>query len=83
MKMDDHAIPFSAFDLDVGVRLGKSPSMEAHVHKVCASAFAHLRLISRIKRSFSKQSCFAIHALVLSRIDYCPPLLYGINQKLL
>ena len=56
--------------------------MGPHVKRVSKSAFYHLRLISRIRRflNFSATKTL-VHALVLSRIDYCNSLLAGLPEK--
>ena len=78
------SIPLSKTVRDLGVTVDSSLSWQPHVGRVCATAFSYLRLISRMRRSLSRKHRLAsIHALVLSRLDYCAPLFVGISDKLL
>jgi hypothetical protein len=69
---------------NLGVWLDPCLSMEHHIDKVCQSSFSYLRAISRIRRCLDSEICAkAVHALVLSRIEYCCSVLYGVNKKLM
>jgi hypothetical protein len=68
---------------DLGFYLDPSLSMEAHVTKSSAGAFAYLKVISRVRKSLNKESLMLlINSLVLSRIDFCAVLLHNITAKL-
>jgi hypothetical protein len=68
---------------NLGILLDKHMSLENHVNSVSRSAFSHIRLISRIRRSLTVNSCaMLVNALVFSRLDYCGSLFYGITAKL-
>ena len=56
-------------------------SMETHINKVCSSGFYYLHNLRRIRKYLS-QDCLAtlIHAFVLSLLDYCNSLMYGLPQ---
>ena len=59
-------------------------SMEAHVRNVCSSAFYHLHHISRIRDVLAiKTAAAVVQALVISRLDYCNSLLYGLPSTLI
>ena len=55
--------------------------MNANVNKTCNSSFFHLHNIRRIRKYLSTESAkLLVHAFVISRIDYCNSLLYGLPQ---
>ena len=54
-------------------------SMAKNVSRVCQMAYCQLRSIAIVRRSITTASCRTIvHALVMSRLDYCNALLYGL-----
>ena len=54
-------------------------SMKTAINKTCQSGLYHLRDIGRIKRFLSFEDRKSIvQAIVMSRIDYCNSLLYGV-----
>jgi hypothetical protein len=56
--------------------------MDGHVTRMCKNAI-NLRLICRCRPFLTRQtSAILVHALVMSRIDYCSSLLYGISVGL-
>ena len=58
--------------------------MEAHVRNVCSSAFYHFYHISRIRDVLDiKTAATVVQALVISRLDYCNSLLYGLPSTLI
>ena len=64
---------------DIGVWFDSTMSMAKNVSRVCQMAYCQLRSIARIRRSITTASCRTIvHALVMSRLDYCNALLYGL-----
>jgi hypothetical protein len=82
MKIGDDVIPSSEFVRDLGVYLDQHLSMDRHVNHVVSTSFSYIRLISRIRRSLSKNVCKQlVHALVFSRLDYCSSLFYGLPKK--
>ena len=73
---------------DIGVWFDSAMSMAKNVSRVCQMAYCQLRSIARIRRSITTTACRTIvHALVMSRLDYCNAVLYGLHdaqlQKLL
>lgn len=53
--------------------------MSSHISKQCASAFYHLHNISRICKFLSTDTTKAlVHVFVISHVDYCNSLLYGL-----
>ena len=64
---------------DIGVWFESTMSMAKNVSRVCQMAYCQLRCIARIRRSITTAACRTIvHALVMSRLDYCNALLYGL-----
>ena len=59
-------------------------SMQAHVKKICETAYFYLRNINSIRKLLSQQDTDKlIHAFVSSRLDCGNALLYGIPKNLL
>ena len=64
---------------DIGVLFDSAMSMAKNVSRVCQMAYCQLRSIARIRRSITTTACRTIvHALVMSRLDYCNAVLYGL-----
>jgi hypothetical protein len=80
----DSVITSSASVRNLGVTFGSTLSMEAHVNKVCRSAYAQLRNIGQIRRYLTSDAAKSLtNGLVTSRLDYCNSLLYGLPQSTL
>ena len=78
------SIPSVSQCRNLGVILDSGLTMEPQVRSVCKSALYHLRLIARIRRFLNSSATKAlVHALVLSRIDYCNSLYAGLPTKAL
>ena len=64
---------------NLGIIFDDNMCMDAHVKKICQSAYFHLRNISTIRKLLSYEAAkTVINALVTSRIDNCNSLLYGL-----
>ena len=60
----------------------KNLNMLTHINKTCSYAFYHLHNIQRIRKYLTRQSVESlIHAFVMSKIDYCNGLLYGLPSS--
>ena len=58
--------------------------MEKHVNRVTRSCYHQIRMIGRIRKCISRDTCRAlVHAAITSRLDYGNVLLYGVPQSLL
>jgi hypothetical protein len=67
---------------DLGFLIDSELRYDSHVNKVCRDAFAHLKVIARIRKSLPKSSLLLlVNALVFSRIDYCGVILYNVSEK--
>ena len=59
-------------------------SMATHITIICASSFYYIYNIRRIRKYLSQQSTETlVHACIMSRLDYCNGLLYGLPDCLL
>ena len=66
---------------NLGVIFDNHLTLDAHVRKVCSTAYFHLRNISSIRGTFRLDLAVAlVHASVSSRLDYCNSLLCGISN---
>ena len=70
----------SAAVRDLGVTLDSALRLDCHVSNVVRSSYAHLSKIARIRRYLTAE---AAKNLVISRLDYCNVILYGISGTLL
>ena len=69
---------------NLGVIFDHAMSLQQHVDSLCRSAFYQLHCIGRIRRYLDVDSTKRlVHALVLSRLDCCNSLLYGLPQALI
>jgi hypothetical protein len=67
---------------DLGVMVDNHLSMDSHVLKVTKSAFFFLRMIGKVRRYLSPfHATLLVHALALSRIEFCASLFLGIKKK--
>ena len=61
---------------DIGVWFDSAISMAKNVSRVCQMAYCQLRSIAKIRGSITTAACRTIvHALVMSRLDYCNAIL--------
>ena len=73
----------SSFLKNLGIFIYEKLSMNSHIthYKICNISFYYLHNIKRIRKHLSRNSTETlIHAFVLSRLDYCNSLLYGMPQ---
>jgi hypothetical protein len=83
LTINGDTIPAKSSVRDLGVHLDSSLSMETQVNITCRSAFHYLKVISRQRPYLDKRNAaMLIQSLVLSRLDFCAPLLCGITKKL-
>src|SRR6218665_969942 len=67
---------------DLGLLLDSKLSMSKHIGSVTKAFFFHLRRIRQIKRCLNEHCLHVlVQALVLSRIDYCNSVLYGLPNS--
>ena len=69
---------------NLGVIMDQYMDMSSHVASVCKVCYHRLRSIWKIRQFLTKESTkILVHAMVISKLDYCNSLLYGINQYLI
>ena len=69
---------------NLGLYQDNQLTMERHVNFICRSANFHLCRIGSIRRYLTTDSWKSlVHALVMSRLDYCNNLLYGLSKTLM
>ena len=84
LTIGDEVVNCSSTAKDIGVTLEVSLSMTQHVTAVCKSAFFHLHNISKIRKFLNIETTKSlVHAFIMSKVDYCNSLLYGVPKYLL
>jgi len=69
---------------DLGVLLDNSLSMKSQISSISKSCFFHLRRIRQVKKSLNERCLRTlVQAFVISRIDYCNSVLYGLPASTL
>ena len=69
---------------NIGAIFDDTMSFEEHVNDLCKTAFYHIRNISRIRSCLSIDSTKTlVHVLVMSLLDHCNSLLYGLPDYLI
>ena len=69
---------------NIGVIFDQSLCLVPHVNAVCQSSFFHLRNIGFIRKYLTYDAAkIIIHAFVVSKLDYCNSLLYGLPSYLI
>ena len=82
ISVGDYDIYPSSCVRNLGAWFDNKLSMSTHVTKICNAAFYHLHNIRRIKKYLSRDSLLTlIHAFIISRLDYCNGLLYGLPNS--
>ena len=65
---------------DLGVYIDVDVTMSAHVTAIVRACFAALRQIRSVRRSLTLSTLLTlVHALVLTKVDYCSSVLSGIS----
>src|SRR6218665_1534216 len=69
---------------DLGVLLDNTLSLKFQIASITKSCFFHLRRIRQVKKSLN-ENCLRtlVQALVISRLDYCNSVLYGLPASTL
>lgn len=79
LTVGDASISFSESAKTLGVYFDATLSLEKHVSHVVKTCFYHIRCLSKIRPYITRKAAASIAvSLVLSRIDYCNSLLFGL-----
>ena len=69
---------------NLGVYIDADVTMSAHVTAVVKACFAAVRQIRSVRRSLTRTNMLTlVHALVVTKVDYCSSVLPGISGQLL
>ena len=80
----DETVSCSPSARNIGVIFDQSLCMVPHANAVCQSCFFHLRNIGFIRKYRTYDAAkIIIHAFVVSKLDYCNSLLYGLPSYLI
>ena len=64
---------------NLGTWLDSNLNLQEQIHKSCKSGYFHLYNITRIRKYlFHESARTLVHAFIISRIDYCNSLLFGL-----
>ena len=67
---------------DLGVILDKNLTLTNHINETCRKATDAIRSIGRIRKYVTKKNLkLLVNALVISRLDYCYSILYGLPKQ--
>ena len=84
IENDKTCVRFQNVVENLGVILNTGLTYAEQIKKVVSSSFMSIKIISKIKGFLtSKEKCTLLTSLVLSKIDYCNSLYYGVNCTLL
>ena len=65
---------------NLGVHINSDVTLTTHMPAIVRTCFAMLRRIRSVRRSLTRDALIAlIHALVISKVDYCNSVLAGIS----
>jgi hypothetical protein len=69
---------------NLGYYLDENLKGKAHVEKVCASCYATLKTIRKVRKSIDTDTCkLLMNGLILSKLDYCNSIMAGTPAYLL
>ena len=64
---------------DLGTWMGRSLTLQDHINKACRAAYFRIYNIRHIRTFLTKETTqILVHSLVISGIDYCNSLLFGL-----
>ena len=67
---------------DLGVILDKTLTPTYHINETCRKATNAIRSIGRIRKYLTNKNLkLLVNALVISRLDYCNSILYGLPKR--
>ena len=82
LSFDNTVIELTERVRDLGVNLDKNLSLTYHINETCKKATNAIRSIGRICKCLTKENLkLLVNALVISRLDYCNSILYGLPKQ--
>jgi hypothetical protein len=82
LNLGGHDIPASPYIRNLGVIFDHSITMAKHITNLSRSINWQLRNLNRIRKHLDTETSHNIvRTLILSRLDYCNSLMYGIDKK--
>ena len=83
LNLDGHEIPSSPSIRNLGVIFDSSMTMAEHITNLSPSINWQLPNLNRIRKFLDTDTCHNIvRTLILSKLDYCNSLLYGIDKNI-
>jgi hypothetical protein len=85
-KLDEVVVNGERFQIqsvvrNLGIFLDSQLKFTKHVDNICRAAYSNLHMLHRLRRPLSNsQFAVLVHSLVLSRIEYAPSVLYGVDE---
>jgi hypothetical protein len=84
LKVGDVTVAPNPVVNDLGSKLDEGMEMVAHVNNICRACYFHLRNISSIRGSLTRDAAEKlVHAFISSRLDNSNSLLYNLPDRLL
>ena len=84
LKIGNNEIIPSESVRNLGIIFDKELNMKQHISSVCKQCFYHLRNVQQIRPYLTQDTAkMAVHAFVLSRLDYCNSIYFGLPQNLI
>ena len=82
VTVDGVGIPAVGKARNLGVIMDKHLTMTDHITKTCQLAFMAIRKIGQIRQYLNRRTIeILVHALIMSHVDNCNALLYGLPKK--
>ena len=84
LRVGDCVISPSEVVRDLGCFLDPTMSMISHVNNLCKSCYLQLRIIGHLRPYITEDVAkLLVHSLIITRLDYCNALLFGVSDELL
>ena len=84
IDLHGNSISFSSNARNLGINISDTLSLEIHIGNLCRISYCALRNISSIRQFLDLSTTKTLMCtLILSKLDYCNSLFYGIPTKLL
>ena len=81
LNIGDEKVEFSNTVKNLGVVFDRDLSMSSHVNNMCKLSYLELRRLSQIRPFLSNKATMTLaSAFILSRLDYCNSILFGVTK---